>query len=136
MSHQWEKLLRASPETRPIYGKRLRPSFERMEDRLLLSVVTNNHDSGAGSLRAAIAAAAPGDTIQFSSALLGSTIALSTGELLINKPLTIQGPSGGSPLIISAQQKSRAIHVTTTGAVSISNILIEGGRASIGACDP
>ena len=46
---------------------RFRPRLDPMEDRTLLSTVTvmNNHDSGPGSLRAAIAAASSGDTIDF-----------------------------------------------------------------------
>ena len=52
--------------------------------------VTNTNDSGAGSLREAIAAAASGDTITFNPSLAGQTIALST-QLDINKILTIDG---------------------------------------------
>lgn len=44
--------------------------------------VTNKNDSGAGSLRAAITSAAPGDTITFSLPT-ANTITLPTGELLI-----------------------------------------------------
>ncbi len=54
--------------------------------------VTNTQDSGAGSLRDTIAAASAGDTVQFDAALNGQTITLTTGQLLINKALTINGP--------------------------------------------
>ena len=54
--------------------------------------VTNNNDSGAGSLRQAIADAASGDTINFADSLNAQTITLTSGELLINKNLTITGP--------------------------------------------
>lgn len=54
--------------------------------------VTNTQDSGAGSLRDTIGAAAHGDTIQFDAALNGQTITLTSGELLIDKSLTINGP--------------------------------------------
>jgi hypothetical protein len=74
---------------------RFRPQLEGLEDRCVPSTltVTNNLDSGPGSLRAEIAAAKSGDTIVFS----GSTM-LTSGELVINKNLTIQGSgyiSGG-----------------------------------------
>ena len=61
------------------------PRLESLEDRTLLSTLTvlNNHDNGPGSLRAAIAAAGSGDTIQFSSAVKGQTITLTSGELAI-----------------------------------------------------
>ena len=45
--------------------------------------VTRNADSGAGSLRAAIAMAQPGDTIQFDASLANQTITLTTGQLEI-----------------------------------------------------
>ena len=53
--------------------------------------VTSLADSGAGSLRADIAAAHSGDTIDFAPSLDGKTITLTKGELLINKNLTIAG---------------------------------------------
>ena len=55
-------------------------------------IVTTTADSGAGSLRAAIAASSDGDTIQFDSALNGQTINLTSAELAIDKSITISGP--------------------------------------------
>jgi predicted outer membrane repeat protein len=55
-------------------------------------IVTATTDSGAGSLRDAIAAASAGDTIQFDAALKGQTITLTSGQLVIHKNLTIDGP--------------------------------------------
>jgi hypothetical protein len=71
------------------------PQLEALENRCVPSTltVTNYLDSGPGSLRAEIAAANSGDTIVFS----GSTT-LTSGEVVINKSLTIQGSgyiSGG-----------------------------------------
>src|SRR6476620_5398616 len=54
--------------------------------------ITNTNDSGPGSLRQALADANDGDTINF--AVTGA-IALTTGELLVNKSLTISGPGAG-----------------------------------------
>ena len=54
--------------------------------------VTNTNDSGIGSLRQAISDSSPGDTIDFDSSLNGLTITLTTGELLIDKDLSIIGP--------------------------------------------
>ncbi|MEY2489270.1 MAG: fibronectin-binding autotransporter adhesin, partial [Verrucomicrobiota bacterium] len=54
--------------------------------------VTNTDDSGAGSLRDTIAAAANGDTVQFDPALSGQAITLTSAELLIDKDLAIAGP--------------------------------------------
>ena len=60
-----------------------------MPARAATSVVTNLNDSGPGSLRQAIADAAPSDIITFG---VTGTITLTTGELLINKDLTLSGP--------------------------------------------
>lgn len=84
--------------------------------------VTNTNDSGAGSLRDAIAAANPGDTINFSvtgTITLGST-------LTITKDLTISGPSASS-LAISGNNTFRVFLLTAT--VAISGITIEYGRS-------
>src|SRR5882757_1385246 len=92
------------------YARRLR--FETLETRRVLSItvdtlVDENNGVGVGagtSLREAIAAAAAGDTIDFS---VTGTINLSVGasnstkQLTINKNLTINGP-GASLLTIKA----------------------------------
>ena len=57
--------------------------------------VTNNRDSGAGSLRAAIAAAVSGDTIEFATNLAGETITLAS-TLAIGTSLQIEGPAPAS----------------------------------------
>ena len=54
--------------------------------------VTTTADSGAGSLRQALADANDGDTIQFDAALNGQTIGLTSAELVIDKNITISGP--------------------------------------------
>ena len=76
---------------------RFLPRVDLMEDRTLLSTLTviNTNDSGAGSLRAAITAAASGATINFAHSLIGQTIKLTSGELTIAKSLDIDGPGAG-----------------------------------------
>src|SRR5262249_40581807 len=76
-------------------GRRL--ALETLESRDVPTTwtVTSYMDSGAGSLRAEIAAANPGDTIIFASSTAPQTITLNSSDLVINKSLTIQGPGAG-----------------------------------------
>src|SRR5256885_650861 len=74
--------------------------------------VINTNDSGAGSLRQALLDAHDGDTIAFNIPPL-STISLTTGELAINKSVTISGPGTGLLAISRAQgaPEFRILHV-------------------------
>ena len=62
--------------------------------------VTNLTDSGAGSLRQAIADAAPDDTITFDSSISGGTIHLAS-TLTLSNNVTIDGSVLDSPITIS-----------------------------------
>ena len=65
-------------------------------------IVNNNNDSGTGSLRAVIANVCAGSTITFDMSNVVSPINLTSGELLINKNLTINGP-GANLLTVQRQ---------------------------------
>jgi predicted outer membrane repeat protein/parallel beta-helix repeat protein len=94
--------------------------------------VTTNADTGAGSLRAQVAAAAGGDTIVFQAGLT-SPILLTTGEITINKALTITGP-GAATLSIDGNNSSRIFNVTdgtgTVLLVTISGLTMTRGRSA------
>src|SRR5580700_6750634 len=79
-------------------------------------VVTNLSDSGAGSLRAAITSATPGDTVSFAPRLRG-TIALTSGELAIPTSLTLNGP-GAKVISVSGSGKSRVFDIGDGVAIS------------------
>ena len=72
----------------------LAPCLEVLGERVLLSTLTvlNLADSGPGSLRATIAAASSGDTINFAARLNYHTITLTGGQLAVGKNLDIEGP--------------------------------------------
>jgi hypothetical protein len=124
---------RRAPACRPV--PRFRPQLEALEERWALSTLTvlNNLDSGAGSLRAEIAAAKSNDTIVFGPSLSGQTINLTSGELLIQKNLTIAGPGAGQ-LAISGGGASRVFEVSSKQGlkeqVTLSGLTICNGHAS------
>lgn len=97
--------------------------------------VTSTADSGAGSLRQAIADAAAGDTVVFSLPA-PSKIGLLTGPVVINKSLTISGPgadilavSNVNPNIVTNRV---SIIIVEEGdfTVTLSGLTISGGQAT------
>jgi hypothetical protein len=88
--------------------------------------VTNTNDSGAGSLRQAIADAVNGDTIEFG---VTGTITLMTGELLVNKNVTLNGP-GSDQVIVDGNHASRVFHVSGGVTATIAGLTITNGSAS------
>ena len=97
--------------------------------------VTNRNDSGPGSLRAAIANAGSGDTINFALTYdrsgAGNTIKLSSGPLTINKSLTISGPGW---LAISGENSDVVFVVNGVANATISGVTIEYGNNFLGNC--
>ena len=93
--------------------------------------VTNTNDSGAGSLRQAIADANDGDTIDFG---VTGTITLTTGHLLVAKNITISGP-GATNLAVNGNAASRVFYIGWypgfNNIVTISGLTITNGRVSI-----
>ena len=90
--------------------------------------VSNDNDNGAGSLRQALAAANDGDTINFDSSLNGQTITLSSGELLVNKSVTVSGP-GANMLAVDANHASRVFYIAPGTDVAISGLTVTHGSA-------
>src|SRR5207244_2529595 len=75
-------------------------------------------------LRDAIAKAASGDTITFS---VTGKIYLDSGELVITKNLTINGP-GAAQLTISGINKSRGFNISSGFTVALSGLKIANGN--------
>jgi hypothetical protein len=92
------------------------------------SKVTNTNDSGPGSLRQALADANSGDTINFDPAINGRNIGLTTGELVIDKNVTI---NGRGPNLVgvyrSSQTTFRIFHVMPGYTATIAGLTISGG---------
>ena len=132
---------------------RPRPAHSRQHAKApgpaALDAVTNClDDNSAGSLRAVVAGAASGDTIDLSgltsASCPGSKITLLLGELAVGQSdLTFTGPPlapDGSPaLTIDANQNGRAIDVPG-GTLEITNLAIVNGKlnaddaVAVGGC--
>src|SRR5438067_12755232 len=87
--------------------------------------VTNTNDSGPGSLRQALADVNDGDTINFA---VTGTIGLTSGELLVDKAITISGP-GPNMLTVSRSSNTqfRICHVMPGHTVTIQGLTVSGG---------
>ena len=88
--------------------------------------VTNGNDHGPGSLRQAILDASSGDTINFAPNV--TTVNLTTGELVIDKNLTITGPRADR-LIVRRSTDAREFRIfnISTVTASISRLTISNG---------
>jgi hypothetical protein len=93
-------------------------------------IVTNTNDNGPGSLRQALVDANDGDTIDATG--VSGTITLTSGQLLVDKSVTING-AGADLLALDGNATSRVFQ-TVTGAktVSISGLTIRNGQGGEG----
>ena len=96
-------------------------------------VVTSAADSGTGSLREAIAIACPGNTITFANGI--NLITLTSGELVINKNLTIQGP-GANVLTVSGNNASRVFNISSGVTVTMDALTIANGKVIMTWTEP
>lgn len=85
--------------------------------------VTNINDSGAGSLRQAIGDTAPGDTVNFG---ITGTIRLTSGLLVINKNLTVQGP-GANLLSISGNYGASGFYFPNGVTAALDGVSVQFG---------
>ena len=111
-----------------------RPSFDRLEERTLLSTwtVTDNSDNptDTGSLRYAILSEPSGTTITFAPNVTGP-ITLTHGALNIATNLDIEGP-GADLLTVDANDQS-AVFTTRSGVIAtLAGLTIADGEALAG----
>src|SRR6266446_936379 len=88
--------------------------------------VTNTNDSGPGSLRQALAIANDDDTIDATG--IAGAISLISGELLVNKSVTING-AGADVLAVDGNAAGRVFFITLGETVTISGFTIRNGHA-------
>jgi Chlamydia polymorphic membrane protein (Chlamydia_PMP) repeat len=104
--------------------------FIALSTQAAMITVTNSNDSGAGSLRQALANAVDGDTINFDSSLDGQTITLTSGELSVNKSVTVSGP-GADTLAVSGNATSRVFVISPGKTVTISGLTITNASTNV-----
>jgi hypothetical protein len=95
-------------------------------------VVTTNQDSGAGSLRQAVIDACPGNTITFGGVV--SPIGLTSGQLTIDKSLTITGPGASLLTVGRAAGTGRIFSVSPGVAATIEDLTIAHGLLGGSGC--
>jgi predicted outer membrane repeat protein len=128
-SGQWLARSRQSYRLRPQRRNAGRPRLEQLEDRLTPSTITvsSDADTGANTLRAALATASPGDTIDFAASV--RTIDLTSAGLTIGTSVTIQNDLGTGPVIIDGGEQFRVFTVSANVTASLSGLTITHGRA-------
>src|SRR5437870_7284131 len=91
--------------------------------------VTNTNDNGSGSLRQALVDANDGDTIDAMG--ISGVITLTTGQLLVDKSVTING-AGAGVLAVDGNTTSRVFQTATGETVSISGLTIRNAQGGEG----
>lgn len=101
-------------------------SFISFQAQSATITVTDDADSGAGTLRQAVLDAAPGDVITFS---ITGTITLSSGQIEVDKALTITGP-GAETLAVESSGAPNRVFYFSNGASSVSGLTIRNGNTT------
>jgi hypothetical protein len=92
------------------------------------TVVTNNNDTGAGSLRYIVGDAQSGETVTFSNVV--GAITLTSGQILVRTTLNIMG-TGAKVLAVNGNNASRAF--TFNGSITglVAGLTISNGNAGL-----
>ena len=95
--------------------------------------VTSTADSGQNTLRAALASATDGDTINF-SLTYPATVTLTSGQLVVDKNVMISGP-GADQLTVQRSTAGgtpnfRIFHISSGKTVTISGLTITNGNVA------
>src|SRR4029077_19871698 len=89
-------------------------------------IFTNTNDSGPGSLRQVLADANDGDTIGFA---VSGTIGLTSGELVIDRNITISGPGSNLLTVRRSSGSFRIFNVMPSHNITIQGLTISFGYA-------
>jgi len=92
------------------------------------NVVSTTNDTGAGSLREAIAATLPTGIIYCAPELSGQTITLTNGQLLLTNSLTIDASVLPGGLALSGNHNSRIFFLTNQANLTLYSLTLTNGR--------
>jgi beta-glucanase (GH16 family) len=92
-------------------------------------VVTTLDDSGPGSLREAVSLIADDGLITFDPALAGGTIGLTSGQLVVDRSVTIDA-SAASGVIVSGSNSSRVFEIGAGITVSMNDLIVADGAGA------
>jgi hypothetical protein len=94
--------------------------------------VVNTNDTGPGSLRQALVAANDGDTIKFDSSLKRKKITLTSGQLNVDKNVTVSG-LGSNNLAVNGNGQSRVFYINPSKTVTIDGLTVVNGYSDYGS---
>ncbi len=89
-------------------------------------VVTSLDDSGPGSLREALTVIAEGGTITFDPGLTGGTMTLTSGQLAIDRSLTIDAAAAPG-VVVSGGEASRVFEIAAASVVAMNDLVVADG---------
>src|SRR6266567_6405085 len=92
-------------------------------------IVSNTNDNGPGSFRQALVDANDGDTIDATG--ISGVITLTTGQLLVDKSVTINGV-GADSLAVDGNAITRVLQTGSGKTVTISDLTIRNGEGNFG----
>ena len=92
-------------------------------------IVSNTNDNGPGSLRQALMNSNDADTIDATG--ISGVIRLTTGELLVDKSVTING-AGADVLAVDGNATSSVFQIGSGKTVTISDLTIRNGEGNFG----
>ena len=95
------------------------------------AAVSNTQDSGAGSLRAAVARAPA--VVEFAGGLLGQTITLTNGQITLATNVTIDASDLAGGVTISGNTNSRLFEVSSSASVILGALTLANGSESGGS---
>ena len=121
--------------TAPIIGQQVETLIQKVAMKMneggMVQIVLNTTDADTNSLRYWVNRSCLNDTITFDNSLVGDTINITSGELFIENPIAIQGPSNGM-IAISGQSMNRIFNISNMADVFIKNLQLQNGSPTEG----